>query len=69
MSTEWRGAFSAGLGGFDAPVTDALTLPIVEHFKAQNPCKELDTSQGRESVYAQLREQLGARTPPCWSTR
>jgi hypothetical protein len=56
MSTEWRGAFSAGLGGFDAPVTDALALPIVEHFKAQNSCMELDTSQGRESVYALLRE-------------
>lgn len=40
----------------------AETLPIVEHFKAQNSCVELDTSQGREGVYALVREQLAPYT-------
>lgn len=40
----------------------AETLPIVEHFKAQGKCVEIDTSQPREVVYDLLRAQLADQT-------
>ncbi|MFN3669593.1 MAG: nucleoside monophosphate kinase [Brevundimonas sp.] len=40
----------------------AETLPIVEHFKGQGKCVEIDTSQDRETVYALLRAQLVDQT-------
>ncbi|MFN4184217.1 MAG: nucleoside monophosphate kinase, partial [Hyphomonas sp.] len=40
----------------------AETLPIVEHFKAQGKCVEIDTSQDRQTVYALLRAQLADQT-------
>lgn len=40
----------------------AETLPIIEHFRNQNRCTEIDTSQDRVSVYALLREQLADQT-------
>ena len=40
----------------------ARSRAAAPHFKAQNSCKELDTSQGRESVYALVREQLAPYT-------
>lgn len=40
----------------------AETLPIVEHFKGQNKCVEIDTSQDRETVYGLLRAQLADQT-------
>ena len=36
----------------------AETLPIVEHFRGQGKCSEIDTSQDRQTVYALLRAQL-----------
>ena len=38
------------------------TLPIVEHFKSQGKCVEIDTSQDREAVYALVRTQLAEHT-------
>jgi adenylate kinase family enzyme len=38
------------------------TLPIVEHFKSQGKCVEIDTSQDRQTVYGQLRTQLAEHT-------
>ncbi|MFN3664033.1 nucleoside monophosphate kinase [Yoonia sp.] len=40
----------------------AETMPIVAHFKEQDKCIEIDTSQDRETVYALLREQLADQT-------
>ncbi|MFN3944043.1 MAG: nucleoside monophosphate kinase [Allosphingosinicella sp.] len=40
----------------------AETLPIVEHFKGQGKCVEVDTSQDRQTVYALLRAQLADLT-------
>lgn len=40
----------------------AETLPIVEHFKSQGKCVEIDTSQDRQRVYARVREQLASHT-------
>lgn len=40
----------------------AETLPIVEHFKDQGKCVEIDTSQDRQTVYAMLRAQLADLT-------
>lgn len=40
----------------------AETLPIVEHFKSQGKCIEIDTSQDRQTVYALLRGQLADQT-------
>lgn len=42
----------------------AETLPIVEHFKSQGKCVEIDTGQDRPAVYALLRTQLRAHTDP-----
>lgn len=47
----------------------AETLPIVEHFKAQGKCVEIDTSQDREAVYALLRAQLADQTDREWLSR
>lgn len=38
------------------------TLPIVEHFKAQGKCVEIDTGQDRQSVYALVCENLADQT-------
>lgn len=40
----------------------AETLPIVEHFKSQGKCVEIDTSQDRHTVYEQVRTQLAEHT-------
>lgn len=40
----------------------AETLPIVEHFKAQGKCVEIDTSQDRQTVYDLVRLQLADQT-------
>lgn len=40
----------------------AETLPIVEHFKTQGKCVEIDTSQDRQTVYGLLRAQLADQT-------
>mgnify|MGYP005839657287 CR=1 FL=1 len=40
----------------------AETLPIVEHFKEQGKCVEIDTSQDRQAVYEQVRTQLAEHT-------
>lgn len=40
------------------------TLPTVEHFKSQDKCVEIDTSQDREAVYALFCEQLAPYTEP-----
>ena len=40
----------------------AETLPIVQHFKDQGKCIEIDTSQDRQAVYALLRDQLASQT-------
>lgn len=40
----------------------AETLPIVDHFKSQGKCVEIDTSQDRQTVYALLRAQLEDQT-------
>lgn len=38
------------------------TLPTVEHFKQQDKCIEIDTSQDREAVYADVRAALADYT-------
>lgn len=38
------------------------TLPTVEHFKEEDKCVEIDTSQERQAVYALVREQLAEYT-------
>lgn len=40
----------------------AETLPIVEFFMSQGRCVEIDTSQDRQTVYAQVRDQLAEHT-------
>ncbi len=40
----------------------AETLPIVEHFKSQGKCVEIDTSQDRPTVYQEVRTQLAEHT-------
>ena len=40
------------------------TLPIVEHFRAQGKCFEVDTSQGRQAVYAVVKGALAEFTDP-----
>ncbi|MFN3312166.1 MAG: nucleoside monophosphate kinase [Hyphomonas sp.] len=40
----------------------AETLPIVEHFKGQDKCVEIDTSQDRQTVYGLLRAELADQT-------
>jgi len=40
----------------------AETLPIVEHFKAQDKCVEIDTSQNRQAVYDLVRAELANQT-------
>ncbi|TGD41687.1 adenylate kinase [Pseudotabrizicola sediminis] len=40
----------------------AETLPIVEHFKSEGKCIEIDTSADRQTVYDLLREQLANQT-------
>lgn len=40
----------------------AETLPIVDHFKSQRKCVEIDTSQDRQTVYEQVRTQLAEHT-------
>ena len=40
----------------------AETLPIVELFKAEGKCVEVDTSQDREAVYALVSENLAKHT-------
>ena len=40
----------------------AETLPLVEYFKSKNKCVEIDTGQGREAVYALVREHLAEYT-------
>lgn len=40
----------------------AETLPIMEHFKAQGKCVEIDTSQERTAVYDLVRAQLAKHT-------
>lgn len=42
----------------------AETLPTVEFFKSKNKCVEIDTSQDRQAVYAQVLEQLLPYTNP-----
>ena len=42
----------------------AETLPIVELFKSENRCVEIDTSQDRQAVYALLESNLGEYTDP-----
>ncbi len=38
------------------------SLPIVEHFRNQNKCVEIDTSADRQAVYAKVVEQLAEFT-------
>jgi UMP-CMP kinase len=38
------------------------TLPIVEHFKSQGKCVDIDTSQDRQTVYERVRDQLAEHT-------
>ncbi|MEX1199858.1 MAG: nucleoside monophosphate kinase [Methylophaga sp.] len=40
----------------------AETLPIVEHFKEQGKCVEIDTSEERPAVYELVRTQLAEHT-------
>lgn len=40
----------------------ALTLPIIELFKTQNRCVEIDTSQQRQAVYALVADNLAEHT-------
>lgn len=47
----------------------AETLPIVQHFKDQDKCIEIDTSQDRQAVYALLRDQLASQTNEEYLTR
>jgi adenylate kinase family enzyme len=42
----------------------AETLPIVEHFKSKGKCVEIDTSQGRQAVYAEVASHLSEYTDP-----
>lgn len=39
------------------------TLPIIEHFKAEDKCVQIDTSQDRPAVYELVRAQLAEHTP------
>ena len=48
------------------------TLPTVEHFKSLNRCVEIDTSQDRQAVYAQVVGSLAdftVESPSCCQTR
>lgn len=40
----------------------AETLPTVDHFKSQNRCVEVDTSQDRQTVYHLVRDSLAEHT-------
>lgn len=40
----------------------AETLPIVEQFKSQGKCMEVDTSRDRQAVYALMRDSLAGHT-------
>ncbi len=42
----------------------AETLPIMELFKAQGRCVEVDTSLDRQAVYARVKESLAGHTDP-----
>lgn len=46
-----------------------LTLPIVERFKQQNRCVEIDTSQSRQDVYAVVSNNLAEHTDQALSDR
>ncbi len=47
----------------------AETLPIVEFFRSQGKCVEIDTSQDREAVYALFRDGLADYTDKDFAAR
>ena len=47
----------------------AKTLPTVELFKSKNRCVEIDTSQDRQAVYAQVASNLAEHTDGTFATK
>ncbi len=47
----------------------AETLPVVEFFKSQGRCVEIDTSQGRQAVYALVVNSLADHTEGAFAAR
>ena len=47
----------------------AETLPIVNHFKQQGKCREIDTSLNRQAVFELVRQQLVEKSDPSVANR
>jgi UMP-CMP kinase len=47
----------------------AETLPIVNHFKQQGKCREIDTSLNRQAVFEFVRQQLVEKSDPSVANR